>query len=40
MFRNKKGFIYYCPISVKDGLNINLSTSDFLLLRKCDKKVF
>ena len=39
MFRNKKGFIYYCPISVKDGLNINLSTSD-LLLSKCDKKVF
>ena len=39
MFRNKKGFIHYCCVSVNDGLNIDLSTSD-LLLGKFDKKVF
>ena len=37
--QNKKGFIYYCRVSVNDGLNTNLCNSD-LLLDKFDEKVF
>ena len=39
MSKNKKGFIYYCRVSVNEGLNTDLSTSD-LLLDEFDKKVF
>ena len=39
MFRNKNGFIHDCCVSVNDGLNIDLSTSD-LLLGKFDREVF
>ena len=39
MFRNNKGFIHYRRVSVNDGLNIELSTSD-LLLGKFNKEIF
>ena len=39
MSKNKKGFIHYCRVSVNDGLNTDLSTTD-LLLDKFDKRVF
>ena len=39
MFSNRKGFIHYCQVSLKDGLNIELSTSD-LLLEKFNKEIF
>ena len=39
MFLHKKNFIHYCHVSVSNGLNTELTTSD-LMLRKFDKKVF
>ena len=39
MSKNKKGFIHYCCVSVNEGLNTNLSTSN-LLLDEFDRKVF
>ena len=36
---NKKYFIYYCRISVKEGLNTDLKTSE-LMLGKYDKEVY
>ena len=39
MSKNRKGFIHYCRVSVNDGLNTDLSTSD-LLLDKFDKEIF
>ena len=39
MSKNKKGFIHYCCVSINEGLNTDLSTSD-LLLDEFDKKVF
>ena len=39
MSKNRKGFIHYCRVSVIDGLNTDLSTSD-LLLDKFDKEIF
>ena len=39
MFRNRKDFIHYCRVSVKDGLNIELSTSN-LLLEKFNREIF
>ena len=39
MSKNRKGFIHYCCVSVNDGLNTDLSTSD-LLLDKFDKEIF
>ena len=36
---NKKYFIYYCCISVKEGLNTDLKTPE-LMLGKCDKEVY
>ena len=38
MASNKKCFIYYCPISVKEGLITDLKTSE-LMLGKYDKEV-
>ena len=31
MASNKKCFIYYCPISVKEGLITDLKTSELML---------
>ena len=39
MSLNKKYFIYYCCISVKEGLNTDLKTSE-LMLEKYDKEVY
>ena len=39
MSKNKKGFIHYCRVSLNEGLNTDLSTSD-LLLDEFDKKYF
>ena len=39
MFRNRKVFILYCCVNVKDGLNIELSTCS-LLLEKFNKEIF
>ena len=39
MSLNKKYFIYYCRISVKDGLNTDLKTSE-LMLSKYNKGVY
>ena len=36
---NKKYFIYYCRISVKEGLNTDLKTSE-LMFGKYDKEVY
>ena len=36
---NKNFFIYYCRISVKEGLNTDLKTSE-LMLGKYDKEVY
>ena len=36
---NKKYFIFYCRISVKEGLNSDLKTSE-LILGKYDKEVY
>ena len=36
---NKKGLIYYCRISVKEGLNTDLKASE-LMLGKCDKEFY
>ena len=36
---NKKSFIYYCHISVKEGLNTDFKTSE-LMLGKYDKEVY
>ena len=36
---HKKYFIHYCKVSVSDGLNTELCTSD-LMLQKFDKEVF
>ena len=36
---NKIFFIYYCRISVKEGLNTDLKTSE-LMLGKYDKEVY
>ena len=38
MSLNKKYFIYYCCISVKEGLNTDLKTSE-LMLGNYDKEV-
>ena len=39
MSLNKKCFIHYCRVSVSEGLNTELSTSD-LMLGKYDKKIY
>ena len=39
MLSNKKKNIYYCCISVKEGLNTGLKTSE-LMLGKYDKEVY
>ena len=39
MSLHKKYFIHYCPVSVREGLNTELPTTD-LMLRKFDEKVF
>ena len=39
MVLNKKYFIYYCRVSVSEGLNTELPTSQ-LMLDKYDKKVY
>ena len=39
MSLNKKNFIYYCRVSVGEGLNTELSTSQ-LMLEKYDTKVY
>ena len=36
---NEKYFIYYCCVSVSEGLNTELSTSE-LMLGKYDKEVY
>ena len=36
---DKKYFIFYCRVSIKEGLNTDLSTSE-LMLEKHDKKVY
>ena len=36
---NEKYFIYYCHVSVSEGLNIELSTSE-LMLGKYSKEVY
>ena len=39
MLSNKKYFIYYCRISIKEDLNTDLKTSE-LMLSKYDKDVY
>ena len=39
MSKNRKGFTHYCRVSVNDGFNTDLSTSD-LLLENLIKKYF
>ena len=39
MSLNKKYFIYYCRITVKEGLNTDLKTSE-LMLEKYNKEVY
>ena len=39
MSLNKKYFIYYCRVSIGQGLNTELSTSQ-LMLEKHDKEVY
>ena len=36
---NKKSFIHYCRVSVSEGLNIELETSE-LMLEKFNKEVY
>ena len=39
MSLNKKYFIYYCRVSVSEGLNIDLNTSQ-IMIGKYDKEVY
>ena len=39
MSSNKKYFIQYCRVSVSEGLNIELNTSE-LMLEKFNKEVY